>query len=143
MHVMNSTMEIRRSVVVAADREKVWRAITQPEHFSKWFGDQVQFERLAVGEAMTFFETEPGTIAIVEPLERFAFYWTAEKGYPVETLVTFHLETVPEGTQITVTETGFEALPEELRQIPFDRNNEGWGIQMDNIAAYLQTADNV
>lgn len=140
---MNSTMEIRRSVVVAVEREKVWRAITQPEHFSKWFGGQVQFESLAVGEAMTFFETEPGTIAIVEPPERFGFYWTAETGYPVETLVTFHLETVAEGTQITVTETGFEGLPGDVRQIPFDRNNKGWGIQMDNIAAYLQTADDV
>src|SRR5262245_4315398 len=104
---MNSTMEIRRSVIVAADQEKVWQAITQPEHFSKWFGGQIQFERLAVGEAMTFFETEAGTIAIVEPPERFGFYWTAEKGYPVETLVTFHLEAAPEGTRITVTETGF------------------------------------
>ncbi len=141
---MNSTMEIRRSVVVAADREKVWRAITRPEHFSKWFGDQVQFERLAAGEVMTFFEEDyPGTIAAVEPPERFAFYWTAETGYPVETLVTFHLETVPEGTRITVTETGFEALPEDVRHIPFDRNNEGWGIQMNNIAAYLQTMDDV
>ncbi|MBI1880026.1 MAG: SRPBCC domain-containing protein [Chloroflexi bacterium] len=143
---MNSIMEIRRSVVVAADREKVWRAITQPEQFSKWFGDRVQFDRLAAGEAMTFFvgdETGPGIIAIVEPPERFAFHWTAEPGYPVETLVTFHLETVPEGTRITVTETGFEALPEEVRHIPFERNNEGWGIQMDNIAAYLQAVDNV
>jgi uncharacterized protein YndB with AHSA1/START domain len=136
-------MEIRRSVVVAADRETVWQAITQPEQFSKWFGGQIQFERLAVGEAMTFFETESGTIAIVEPPERFGFYWTAETGYPVETLVTFHLETVAGGTRITVTETGFEALPEEVRQIPFDRNNKGWGIQMENIAAYLRTVDDV
>ena len=140
---MKSTMEIRRSVVVAADREKVWQAITRPEQFSEWFGGKIQFERLAVGEGMTFFETEPGTIAIVEPPERFGFYWTAETGYPVETLVTFHLETVPEGTRITVTETGFEALPEEVRQTPFDRNSEGWSIQMENIAAYLQRADDV
>jgi uncharacterized protein YndB with AHSA1/START domain len=143
MYLMNSTLEIRRSVIVAADREKVWRAITPPEHFSKWFGDKVQFERLAVGEAMTFFETETGTIAVVEPPERFGFYWPAEQGYSTETLVTFYLETVPEGTHITVTEQGFEALPEDVRHIPFDRNNKGWAIQMDNIAAYLRTADDV
>jgi uncharacterized protein YndB with AHSA1/START domain len=137
-------MEIRRSVVVAADQEKVWRAITQPEHFSKWFGGQIQFERLAVGETISFFEENyPGTIAIVEPPERFGFYWTAELGYPVETLVTFHLETVAEGTRITVTETGFEALPEDVRHIPFARNDKGWSIQMNNIAAYLQTVADV
>ena len=143
---MNSTMEIRRSVVVAADREKVWRAVTQPEHFSKWFGGQVQFERLAVGEEMIFDvggETGPGTIAIVEPPERFAFHWTPEPGYPIETLVTFYLETVAEGTRITVTEAGFEGLPEDVRQPRFDLNNKGWDMQMNNIAAYLQRADDV
>lgn len=140
---MTSTMEIRRSVVVTASREKVWRAITQPEHFSKWFGGEIQFERLAAGEAMTFFGTEPATIAIVEPPERFAYRWVAETGYSAETLVTFHLEAVPEGTRITVTETGFEALPEDVRHIPFERNGKGWSIQMDSIAAYLQTADDV
>ena len=143
---MNSTIEIRRSVVVAADREKVWRAITQPEQFSKWFGAPVQFERLAAGETMTFFEggeSEPGTIAIVEPPERFAFHWTPEPGYPVETLVTFHLESVTEGTRITVTEAGFEGLPEAVRQSRFDLNSKGWGIQMNNIAEYLEKVDDV
>jgi uncharacterized protein YndB with AHSA1/START domain len=137
-------MEIRRSVVVAAAREKVWRVITQPEHFSKWFGGKIEFERLAVGEAIRFFEEAyPGRIAAVEPPERFAFYWTAELGYDVETLVTFYLETVPEGTRVTVTETGFEALPADVRQIPFERNGKGWSIQMDNIAEYLETVADV
>lgn len=56
----------------------------------------------------------------------------------METLVTFYLETVAEGTRLTVTETGFEALPEEVRQTPFARNSKGWRIQMNNIAEYLQ-----
>lgn len=140
---MKSTMEIRRSIVVSAGRERVWRAITEPAQFSTWFGGKIQFERLAVGETITFFEENyPGTIAVVEPPERFAFYWTAELGYPVETLVTFQLESLAEGTRITVTETGFEELPEDVRRIPFDRNNEGWGIQMNNIAEYLEQVDN-
>jgi hypothetical protein len=42
-----------------------------------------------------------------------------------------------------VTETGFEALPEAVRRIPFERNSEGWSIQMNNIAEYLQKVDNV
>jgi uncharacterized protein YndB with AHSA1/START domain len=142
--MMNSTMEIKRSVVVSADREKVWRVITRPEHFSTWFGGKIEFERLAVGEAIRFFdEAYPGRIAVVEPPERFGFYWTAELGYDVETLVTFHLETVPEGTRVTVTETGFEALPAEVRQVPFERNSKGWDIQMNNIAEYLERVKDV
>lgn len=140
---MKSTMEIRRSIIVSASRERVWQAVTEPAQFSTWFGGKVQFDRLVVGEAITFFEEGyPGTIAAVKPPERFAFYWTAELGYPVETLVTFHLEAVAEGTRITVTETGFEGLPEEMRQVPFDRNNKGWGIQMNNIAEYLEKVAN-
>jgi hypothetical protein len=84
-----------------------------------------------------------GSIALVEPQARFAFHWPAEQGYEAQTLVTFHLETVPDGTRITVTEQGFEALPEDVRRIPFERNAEGWAIQMDNIAAYLRAAENV
>jgi uncharacterized protein YndB with AHSA1/START domain len=34
--MMNSTMQIRRSVVVAADREKVWRAITQMDNIAAY-----------------------------------------------------------------------------------------------------------
>jgi uncharacterized protein YndB with AHSA1/START domain len=143
---MNSTLVIEQSIVVAADRERVWRAITQPQHFSKWFGGDIQFARLVVGEAMSFAaggESGPGRIAAVEPPERFAYYWTAEPGNPTETLVTFRLDSVPEGTLITVTEEEFEALPDEVRRKRFDMNNEGWSIQVQNIAAYLRTATDV
>lgn|SRR5574341_247716 len=140
---MNDSMEIRKSVVVAADRDRVWRAITEPEQFSKWFGDPIQFERLAVGETITFMGEYPGTIAIVEPQTRFAFRWLAAVGYDVQNLVTFDLETVAGGTRITVTEQGFEGLPEDVRRARFEDNSRGWAIQMDNIAAYLRAAEQV
>jgi len=38
---------ITRSIVVAADRERVWRAITTPEQIAQWF-EPIRFERLAV-----------------------------------------------------------------------------------------------
>jgi uncharacterized protein YndB with AHSA1/START domain len=138
-------MKIERSAVLNADRDRVWRAITQPEHISKWFGDSIQFGRLAVGETMTFFNgtVPPGKIMRVEPPEWFAFHWSAEVGYNLNNLVTFHLETVPEGTRITVTESGFEALPAELGRKRYDMNNEGWSIQLANITAYLDADSDV
>jgi uncharacterized protein YndB with AHSA1/START domain len=141
---MESTNTIERSVVVAAPQARVWRALTEPERFSKWFEMDIRWGRLAVGEAMTFTmdgATDPGTIVAVEPQTRFAFTWLSEPGYDYRTTVTFVLEPVAEGTRVTVTESGFDALPDSFRQKRFDMNAEGWTIQMDNIARYLESAD--
>lgn len=138
---MSENLVIERSIVVAASLERVWRAITEPRHFSKWFGGEISFERLAVGQEMLFKaggETGPGTILTVEPPERFAFSWTAEPGYDERTTVSFYLEPVTEGTRITITEQGFEALPGKLRRNRFELNGQGWSIQVNNIAAYLK-----
>ncbi len=75
---------------------------------------------------------------MVEPPERFSFRWPAAPGSPVTPLVTFTLETVPEGTQVTVTEAGFEGLPEAQRRPRFELNDEGWRIQLASIATYVQ-----
>jgi len=134
------------NTVIAADREKVWRAITQPEHFSHWFGDDLRFERLAVGEAMTFAVgklQKTGTIATVEPPERYAFYWTPEPGVAARTLVTFHLQAVVDGTLVKVTEEGFDALPEKVRGTRYDLHHKGWPYQTQRLADYVQTEQDV
>lgn len=132
--------EIRQSIVVKANRERVWRALTHPDHFSRWFGMKIEFPVLAVGEDMIF---DPdglngkGRIAAVEPMDRFAFYWT-QMEKPIETLVTFQLETVAEGTRVTVTDVGYDALPENVIERRFKMNNDGWAEQMHNIAKYVE-----
>jgi uncharacterized protein YndB with AHSA1/START domain len=54
---------IERSIVVIADREQVWRAITTPEYIAQWF-EPIRFERLAVGESLTFGWGGEGSIAL-------------------------------------------------------------------------------
>jgi hypothetical protein len=56
------------------------------------------------------------------------------------TLVEFLLEAVPEGTKLTVTESGFDGLPLERRADAFKGNEEGWTHQMALIAKYLGVA---
>ncbi len=143
---MNTTYTIERSAIIAADQEKIWRAITQPEHFSKWFGGDIQFDRLAVGATMTFNvggQSGIATIAAVEKPKRFAFYWTPELGDPTRTLVTFLLEPVAEGTRVTVTDVGYDALPEKVRRSRFEDNSKGWTIQLVNLAEFLQKTKDV
>jgi hypothetical protein len=42
---------------------------------------------------------------------------------------------VADGTRVTVTEA--------VRRARHDSNNEGWGIQLQNIAEYLRTTNHV
>lgn len=132
---------IERTLVVNANQNRVWVTITQPEKISVWFGGKFEFARLVPGEPMTIMEQYPGEIALVEPQDRFAFYWLAEENYTVRTLVTFALQPEAEGTRITVTEAGFEALPPDLAKTRFASNSGGWETQLKNIDEYLRTKD--
>jgi uncharacterized protein YndB with AHSA1/START domain len=112
------------SITTWVDREQAWRYLTEPERFAEWFPDKLRFDRLAVGEPIRLLsagsEIATGSIATVEPPAKFAFHWIVPENFPAETLVTFVLEVVPEGTRITVTESGYEALPEALLQRRID-----------------------
>jgi len=136
---------IEQSVITSAPRKRVWRAITKPANLSKWLAPlSVQFDNLAVGEVVTFtYEggSNKGSIAIVEPIERFAFRWKAHPQYEIQTLVSFSLKELDEGTQITITETGFEALPTEARQARIDLNTRGWQQVLKSIAVDLSEDD--
>ncbi|MEO8394577.1 MAG: SRPBCC domain-containing protein [Chloroflexota bacterium] len=143
---MNSTMVATRSVVIAADRERVWKAITEAAQISQWFDGSMKWEFEAkAGETMTFYWDGQvigyGKVVTAEPPERFAFRWTPEPGTPIESLVTFQLEVYAEGTRVTISEAGFEALPEAVRQKRYEMNGTGWGITLDHLTAYLRDAD--
>lgn len=131
---------IEQSVVIAAERSRVWRAITTPEYLAKWF-ESIHFERLVEGEALTFGWGGAGSIALVEPMDRFGFRWQIAPPHPAQTLVVFTLETVPEGTRITVTERGFEALPEEVREGHFRDNTQGWEHMLKSLSTYLTSRE--
>jgi uncharacterized protein YndB with AHSA1/START domain len=143
---MNASMTATRSMVIKAEQARVWRAITEAAQISQWFDGSMTWEFAAkAGEKITFYSNGDvigyGKVITVEPMERFAFQWTPEPGNPVESLVTFHLERVAEGTRVTITEAGFEALPENVRQKRYEMNGMGWGITLDHLTAYLQAAD--
>ena len=128
---------ITQSIVIQADRSRVWRAITTPGQIAKWF-QPIHFERLAVGEAVTLDRGAKGSIALIEPMDRFGFHGQIAPPHPAQTLMIFTLETVPEGTRLTVTEQGFEALPEEVRESFFKGNIQGWEKVLSNLIAYVQ-----
>jgi hypothetical protein len=53
------------------------------------------------------------------------------------TLITFELEKVSGGTQLTITESGFDKIPLARRAEAFKANEGGWEKQTQLIAKYL------
>jgi uncharacterized protein YndB with AHSA1/START domain len=156
---------IVKSVLLRAPRERVWRAVSDAREFGSWFG--VAFDRpFEAGARMTgrivpttvdpivARSQEPYagapfdvTIERIEPPRLFSFRWhpfAVEAGvdYSKEptTLVVFELTEAPEGTRLTVTESGFDGIPLERRARAFGANEGGWAAQMTLVAKYVEQA---
>jgi hypothetical protein len=80
----------------------------------------------------------------VDPLRRFSFRWhpyAVESGvdYAKEptTLVEFQLQAVSSGTELSISESGFDQVPLARRAKAFAANDGGWEHQMKLIGKYL------
>jgi uncharacterized protein YndB with AHSA1/START domain len=87
------------------------------------------------------------TVDRIEPMRLFSFRWhpfaiDPKVDYSKEptTLVVFELEEVTGGTQLTITETGFDSIPLERRAKAFAANEGGWAKQVELIARYVEGA---
>jgi uncharacterized protein YndB with AHSA1/START domain len=82
----------------------------------------------------------------IEPERYFSYRWHPAPAHPdadysaePTTLVEFILEEAPGGTRLTIVESGFDAIPAERRSEAFRRNDQGWAIQLENIAHHVST----
>ncbi len=149
-----TTDRIEKTIVLKAPRARVWRALTVPAEFGAWF--RAKLEGTFVVGAWTYGKiTYPGyenlTLAMLiermDPEEVFAFRWhpnevdanAPPKAGAVTTLVEFRLQAEGGGTRLTVTESGFDALPPERRAVAFRENDQGWTAQMQNIERHVAT----
>jgi uncharacterized protein YndB with AHSA1/START domain len=147
----STTDRFETDIVLDAPRSRVWRALTDVKQFNHWFGVNLTGE-FAPGREVSGHITIRGYehvmmtawVETMEPERKFAFRWhpyaiEPNVDYSTEptTLVTFTLESVPEGTRLIVVESGFDALPESRRLPAFKANHSGWVGQLKNIAKYL------
>ena len=84
------------------------------------------------------------TVERVEPEHYLSFRWIpygidAEAALANEptTLVEFRLEKVPEGTLLTIVESGFDRVPEHRRERAFRMNEGGWAAQAENLRKHV------
>ena len=150
-----STMDrIEKQTVLRAPRARIWRGLTDPQEFGQWFGVKLEGP-FKPGLRVRGKVTHPGwehipfeiTIVEMEPERRFSWRWhphTDEPGrdYAGEptTLVVFDLEEVPEGTRLTVVESGFDGIPADRLQKAYRGNESGWSEQLESIRRHVGSA---
>ena len=145
---------IIKTIKLKAPISRVWRALSDHQEFGQWFRVKLDGP-FKPGTVSTGKMTYPGYehcpwLAIVERMEHerlLAFRWHdfdeksgAEISKQPTTRVEFQLEPIAEGTRLTITESGFEALADHRRLEVLRGNTEGWNIQADNIAAHVTTS---
>jgi uncharacterized protein YndB with AHSA1/START domain len=149
-----NTDRIEKQVVLRAPRSRVWRAVTNAQEFGDWFGVRLTGE-LIPGQPVSGRITYPGyehlTMTVIveamEPERLFSYRWhpsatDLKVDYSTEptTLVVFELKDVENGTLLTVTESGFDALPLARRAEAYRGNERGWEEQMTRIRQYVDKA---
>ena len=126
---------IERSIWIAAPRERVWQAVTDPAQIAQWFAPGTSFSQngnticVCIGER----EIEVAVIELVDPPRQITTRHLPDRLITT----TYTLEEENGGTRFTVTETGFEALPEDARKERFAQNSKGWEMALENLKAYI------
>jgi uncharacterized protein YndB with AHSA1/START domain len=136
---------VERSIWIAAPRERAWRAITDPVQLEQWYapGCPWEFPSLHVGATVTFYNTDTdiqrGTIEIADPPRQLTLRWQPDPMYPTAALLnTFCLGEENNGTHVTVTQTGYESLPNDVRQTWVDADAGAYTTIVEHLKAYLE-----
>lgn len=148
------TGRIVKTIELKAPVSRVWRALADHTEFGQWFRVKLDgpFKPGAVSTGkMTYpgYEHYPW-LAVVERIEHeqlLSFRWhdfDEKSGVDISkqptTLVEFQLEPIPDGTRLTITESGIEAIPNPRRLEVLRGNTQGWDIQANNIATHVTSS---
>ena len=149
-----STDRIHKTIVIKAPKSRVWRALTNADELSQWFGVNLQGCTFAPGQAARGPITIEGYRHVVfevlveqmVPERLFSWRWhpyavdpNVDYSKEPRTLVVFELEDVSGGTKLNVVETGFDSLPVHRRADALKMNDEGWAEQLQNIDKHVRT----
>ena len=149
-----STDRIEKRIELNATPARVWRALTDHREFGTWFRVDLAGP-FAPGKTVRGKVTHPGyehlTFEVIvdemRPEQLFSFRWHPYAVDPAvdyssepHTRVEFRLEKAGAGTLLTVTESGFDAIPAGRRHEAFRMNEGGWAAQMKNIEEHVRSA---
>ena len=143
--------KIEQTILLPQPIGEVWQVVSDHRRFGEWFRVALD-QPFVAGERSTGHITHPGyehlrwtaQVEAVDPPSRLVFHWhpyavDPDRDYSGEptTRVEFRLEPEGGGTRLTVTESGFDALPDSRRDEAYRMNSGGWAAQADNLRDYL------
>ena len=143
---------IDRTIDIQAPPERVWRALTDAAELSSWFKVEIEGP-IAPGAEIWMTSLMPGhegtrfPVRIVEltPPRRMVWQWPpgevdpgADYSRDPRTTVTFTLEPSTQGTRLTLSETGFDAISLERRAKAFADNSQGWSEVLVWLQQYVE-----
>lgn len=139
---------ITREISINASKKLVYEAIADVKNIVHWFPDAVE-GTLAVGESPIFDFGEHGKnqiyVVAANPYEYFAYRWIPGSSHFIgdvlskpNTLVEFHIEEKDGISKLTVTESGFSELPEQIAEKCFTDNSGGWSYMLNRLEIYFK-----
>ena len=132
-HSADGRSRLRFTRSLPHPQEKVWRAITEPEHLSRWFPTTIEGERRA-GATLTFSfpegEAPPleGELLVFEPPSVMEFRWGTD-------IVRIELQPTTDGTALTM----LDVLHEHGKAA---RDGAGWHTCLNSLQAALGGGSN-
>ena len=144
--------EIRKSIIIDAPADIVFKAISDEKELTNWFPDQAKLERKAGGTMQFRFfakkdgqeravegeegavdHTVEGRVLEIVPNKKLSYSWTntSDPKFP-KTVVTWTLEPAGSKTRVTLVHTGFDT-----KSRWYELHNQGWSYFVeDRLAAY-------
>lgn len=138
-----NTLSVERSIWINAPIQRVWEAITQVEQLRQWWGgDYWEISALEVGATIKFGDPNDlmlAEVAVAEPPHQFSIHWPPQPQYHQLNMVTHYMLSEENGgTRVTVTETGYEALPDDIRQQRYDSSTKGYTTVLASLKTYVE-----
>ena len=142
------TFAVERSIWIAAPRERVWRAITDPAQLEMWFSPGTSWKltalevggRLFIPDLETGEETYVQVIQLLDPPHRFVTQSLPASPGSAE-ITAYLLQEEDHGTRLTITNSGYELLPEDGRWSAMEQNAFGFGMMLENLRAHVEGQD--
>jgi uncharacterized protein YndB with AHSA1/START domain len=132
-------VNVEKSIWIAAPRDRVWQALTDPEHLAQWFLPPAlgaQLQREADGRLSVLMGPMAVGVAMFEGFDaprRFT-----SRSLPDNLLTTtYTLEDADGGTHVTIKVSGLESLPADAAQDRVEPLGAGWEKALQNLKAYL------
>ena len=139
---------VERSIWIAAPRERVWSAITDPAQLESWFSPGTSWKLTALEVGGRLFTQDPETggeanvqvIQLLDPPQHFVTHsLPATPGSSESTA--YLLQEERGGTRLTITNSGYELLPDDERWSTMEQNAFGFGMMLENLRAYVESQD--